>query len=139
MKSVVIDTNVYISSLISSTGAPAKIMGLVLSKRIAMVVSYSVLNEYVSTALYPAIKKRHGLSNKLIEEKIFTLGKIGKLIKPENHLGVVIDDPSDNKFLECAVEGGADFIISGDKHLKNLKSYQGIKIVDPAEFMEMYA
>ncbi len=73
MKKVVIDTNVYISSLISRTGIPAKIMGLVLAKRIAMVVSYSVLNEYVSTALYPAIQKRHGMSKKLMEEKIFNL------------------------------------------------------------------
>jgi hypothetical protein len=45
------------------------------------------------------------------------------------------DDP-DNRILECAKAGGANFIISGDKHLLNLKNYQGIKIVTPGEFLE---
>lgn len=138
MKTIVIDTNVYISSLISPVGIPAKIMELVHAKKFTLLVSYSILNEYTSTALYPAIQKRHGLSKKQIEEKIFRLAKVGRKITPENPLEVVQDDPDDNKFIECAVEGEADFIISGDKHLKNLKSYQGIKIVDPTTFLAMF-
>lgn len=138
MKTVVIDTNVYISSLISPTGIPAKIMELVHAKKIALLVSYPILDEYASTALYPGIQKRHGYSKRQIEEKIFRLAKVGRRIIPENHLEVIQDDPDDNKFLECALEGEADFIISGDKHLKNLKSYQGIRIVDPTAFLAMF-
>jgi uncharacterized protein len=44
------------------------------------------------------------------------------------------DDPSDNIYLACAVEGKADFVVSGDAHLRNLKSFQAIRIVDPATF-----
>jgi predicted nucleic acid-binding protein len=49
-------------------------------------------------------------------------------------LAIIVDDP-DNRILECAVAGQADFIISGDKHLLNLKNFQGINIVTPADFL----
>ena len=47
------------------------------------------------------------------------------------------DDPSDNIYLACAVEGKADLIVSGDRHLKDLKSFRQILIVDPAKFLEV--
>jgi predicted nucleic acid-binding protein len=46
-------------------------------------------------------------------------------------------DPSDSKFLECAVEGNADFIITGDRHLLDLGKFEEIKIVIPAEFLKL--
>jgi predicted nucleic acid-binding protein len=46
------------------------------------------------------------------------------------------EDPSDNKFLACALEGKADFIVSRDPHLRNLKEFQGIEIVDVKTFVE---
>jgi uncharacterized protein len=51
-------------------------------------------------------------------------------------LQVITNDPDDDKYLECAVEGQADYIVSGDHHLTDLKTYQGIMIVDPATFIE---
>jgi predicted nucleic acid-binding protein len=61
-----------------------------------------------------------------------------KLIKPKTRVAVIVDEP-DNRILECALEGQADFIISGDHHLTDLRNYQGIKIVDPATFLELIA
>ena len=51
-------------------------------------------------------------------------------------IDVIKDDTSDNKYLECAVEGKADYIISGDKHLTDLQLFRGIKIIDPAKFLK---
>lgn len=53
-------------------------------------------------------------------------------------LRVIEDDPEDDDLLIAAVEGKADCIISGDKHLKNLGSYQGILILSPAEFINQH-
>ncbi|MBF0565175.1 MAG: hypothetical protein HQK89_08030 [Nitrospirae bacterium] len=50
-------------------------------------------------------------------------------------LDVIINDPSDNKYLACALEGGSDFIISGDSHLTDLKVFQGVEILKPEEFL----
>jgi len=44
-------------------------------------------------------------------------------------------DPSDNKILECALEAKTSFIISGDKHLLEIRECKGIKIVTPKEFL----
>ena len=51
-------------------------------------------------------------------------------------LQAVLDDPDDDKFIECAVSCGADLIISGDKHLLNMKEYYGIKILRASEFLK---
>ena len=52
-------------------------------------------------------------------------------------IDAIPDDPSDNMILACAVEGWADFIISGDHHLTDLKIFQGITIVNPATFLKI--
>jgi uncharacterized protein len=57
------------------------------------------------------------------------------VIKPKMVLKVVIDDPDDDRVLECAVVGGVDYIVSGDRHLLKLGSYQGISILTTREFM----
>jgi uncharacterized protein len=57
------------------------------------------------------------------------------LVKPNLALQVIIDDPDDDRVLECAVAGEVDYIVSGDRHLLKLGSYQGISIVTAREFM----
>jgi predicted nucleic acid-binding protein len=54
-------------------------------------------------------------------------------------LNVITGDPSDNRYLECAVEGSADFVVSGDRDLLALQSYEGIAIVQPSVFLEHLA
>jgi predicted nucleic acid-binding protein len=52
------------------------------------------------------------------------------------HTDRINKDPTDNKFLACAMEGKADFIVSRDPHLRNLKEFHGIEIVDVKTFVE---
>jgi hypothetical protein len=66
------------------------------------------------------------------------LKTFSKAVNPKNRIAVIVDDP-DNRILECAEEGRADFIISGDHHLTDLEDYQGIKIVAPATFLALIA
>lgn len=59
-------------------------------------------------------------------------------IPVENIEGIIVkDDPTDDKYVVCAIEGDADFIISGDKHLLNLGSYKNIRILTVREFLEI--
>lgn len=57
-------------------------------------------------------------------------------IKVTTILNVIKDDPTDNIFLNCAVDGKADYLISGDAHLLNIKKYKRIKILTAKEFLE---
>jgi len=68
------------------------------------------------------------------ESAVKRISNFSEMVHPKERLEVIADD-SDNRILECAVEGQAEFIISGDRHLKDLKSFQGIKIVDSATFL----
>jgi predicted nucleic acid-binding protein len=57
------------------------------------------------------------------------------LINPANKLEIIDKDPADNRYLECAIEGEAPYIVTGDKHLLELKEYEGIVILPPAGFL----
>ena len=58
-------------------------------------------------------------------------------VTPITQLHIVKDDPNDDKFIEAAIEGHAELIVSQDKHLLKIKEYQNIKIVNPDEFLRL--
>ena len=63
---------------------------------------------------------------------------LSEFITPKKQLAIIKDDPPDNRIIECALEGKADFIISGDHHLLDLKQYKGIKIITPSDFLKNF-
>jgi putative PIN family toxin of toxin-antitoxin system len=69
-----------------------------------------------------------------ITRQLKRLSKKGEIVVPRMMIEVIHDDPADNRILECAVAGHADVIVSGDRHLLKLKSYDGIPIVRPIDF-----
>ena len=85
--------------------------------------------------LYPKIRKELKLTTKEIGEALAQIAQAAIITSGRVRLKAIESDPDDNRYLECAVKAQADFIISGDRHLKDLKSFQGIKIVDSATFI----
>lgn len=131
----VIDTNVVISRFLSKTGPPALLYDSLLQRRFEFVASPEIFAEYLVVLSRPAFVKLHGLDSERIAEAIELLREVALLVVPSIRLRVVEADPKDDKFIECAVAGGADVIVSGDKHLLALGSYEGIRIVSPAAFV----
>jgi putative PIN family toxin of toxin-antitoxin system len=128
MPKVVLDTNVIVSGLNFQKGNPAKILLLVASEEIINVISRPILNE-----TRRILVDKFFWTREEVESAEAWLKTFSKSVNPQSHISIIADDP-DNRILECAVEGKADFIISGDHHLTKLGNYQGIKIVDPATF-----
>ncbi|MCH8318634.1 MAG: putative toxin-antitoxin system toxin component, PIN family [Bacteroidetes bacterium] len=60
---------------------------------------------------------------------------MAQFISVKSKIDVIIDDPSDNIFVECAVDGKADYIITGDHHLLSLGNYKGIQIIKAKDFL----
>lgn len=60
------------------------------------------------------------------------------LVEPKERIDAIMDDPEDNRVLECAVASGASIIISGDSHLLALRTLRGIAIMSPAEFLRSF-
>ena len=61
-----------------------------------------------------------------------------ELVTPTRRLAVVVEDPEDDRILECAVAAGAQVLVSGDKHLLRLGKFEGIVIVTVAAFLDRY-
>jgi len=134
---VVVDANVFVSAALKPHSKPAQVIDRVKEGKITLVLSQAILEELRKVFRYPKIKKELRFSVSEIDE---TLAKItaGAVLTPGNiTINAVKDDPADNRYLECAVEGQADYIISGDHHLTQLKFFQGIIIIDPAAFLEL--
>ena len=135
----VLDANVFVSALLSPRGFPSKILAAWHAERFHLVISPAILEEISRVFHYPKIALRHhwseGESGLFIED----LAHLAILTPGERTLNVIAEDPSDNRYLECAVEGGAEYIVSGDQHLLQLATYQGIKILTPREFLAVLA
>ena len=128
---VVLDTNAVISALLFS-GASSKLVSLWQEGLITPLLSRAILDEYLRVLSYRKFELSEKEINELIQEEILPYAEV---VKPKSRLRVIRRDPSDNKFLECAVAGKAGVIISGDKDLLSLGQYRKIRIQSPAQFL----
>lgn len=133
---VVIDTNVFISATFLPHSKPARIIDGIRAGEIAWVTSAEILEEITRVLLSPRVQKRHGLTAQQITKVLAGLIQGAEITRGTLRVNAS-RDPEDNKFLACAVEGRADYLVSGDKDLTDLKSYQDIPIVSPAAFLEI--
>ena len=126
---IVIDTGILVASLWE--GKSRVVMDLWEKGELTLCVSRAILKEYL------CILPRFSLFRSKTEEllRLLEAKKNMEMVSPSQRIKVIKDDPADDKFLECAVEGGAEYIISADKHLANLREYQGVKIVPSGRFL----
>ena len=134
---VVLDTNVLVSATFWS-GPSFQIMRLVDENKLELILSKDILKEYDfvvrSNEILEKITTMQQLAIACAIQKILLKAKI---IEPKIKLNVVKADPDDNIIIEAAVEGGADVIVSQDKHLTDLVAYSNIKILKPIEFLNI--
>lgn len=132
---IVADTNVVVSRYIAPRGNPARVLDRWRQGEFDLLVSEPLLREYRRVFGYARLRARHHLSDAEIERVIEDLRELAIMTAPCEPIPVVEDDPDDDKFLECAVAGGAEIIVSGDEHLLRLGNYRGIQILSPAAFL----
>lgn len=111
-------------------------MQLVENGGIELCVSPEILGELKATLAYPKLQKFHRHDSKWIAAFIRELSEMARVTPGKIIIEIIKEDPSDNIYLACALEGLADFIISGDHHLANLGKFRDIRIVNPAAFLK---
>lgn len=136
---VVLDANVFVSAVLKPVSNPGRILDLVRNGKIELIVSAEILGEVKATLAYPHLKKLHRRSPRWIKKFLLELAESATTTPGTLAVAVIENDPSDNIYLACALEGGADFIISGDHHLTDLGNFQGIPILNPATFLKVMA
>ncbi|MBI5675866.1 MAG: putative toxin-antitoxin system toxin component, PIN family [Nitrospirae bacterium] len=130
MRRVVLDTNVTISAFFWG-GHPRTIYNLIQDRNLIMLISKDIENEFIRVMGY----SKFAVSSKEILPFIRNLRSSAEFTKTSSKISAITADPTDNIFLECAVDGRADYIISGDRHLLDLGTYNGIAILKAKDFL----
>ena len=139
MLKAVLDSNIFVSALVVPVGKPAQVVKHAREETFALCLSEDILQE-TNIALHRRhIQKRFHPMDEGIEEFLASLEGICQLVSVQHVENIVPNDPPDNLVLACAVEGKADYLVSGNLHLLDLEQHRGIKIVTPAQFLEILA
>lgn len=130
---IVLDTNVFVSGVFFS-GPPYQILKAWKNQKLQIVISLEILDEYYRIGEELSVQFPETDLNPAIE----LVATKAELIEGAMLHESVCDDPDDDKFFACAIAGGANIIVSGDKHLLKMSGYQGIKVVKPRQFVDEY-
>jgi len=131
---IVLDTNVFVSGLMGVGSPPRQIVDAWLDDRFTLVTSLYLVAELTHVLSYPRIADRIQVSSAQIERILTALLSQTVIVPGKVKLPGVTRDPKDDAVVACAVEGKADCIVSGDKDLLVLGTYQGIQVVTPSQF-----
>ena len=140
MMQIVLDTNVIISAILNPYGSPGKILNQVFDQKVSLCLSPPLIAEIRRVLRYQKIVnliKQKGRTVELAEEHIEKIVAIAHVTTGHVLINPIATDPDDDRVLECAIEANADYIISGDKHLKDLGNFQGVPILTPRAFLDM--
>jgi putative PIN family toxin of toxin-antitoxin system len=140
---VVVDTNVLVSGILVRLGLPNELLQLWRRGYIQMLTAPTLIAEVTRTLQKTRIRRKYDLAEEDIDDLIANLTAAEQVIPlPDEPLPLVSRDPCDNVFLAVALAGGADYLITGDKDLLELRdspALTALKIVTVREFMEITA
>lgn len=129
---VVYDTNIIISGLFWS-GASRRLLKLAEQSKVILFSSLDTERELVRVLQY----SKFGLSFEESLRFLIYYQSISARIKVSTKINIIDRDPSDNIFLECAIDSFANYIVSGDHHLLDLGGYKEIKIITAEQFLKI--
>ncbi|MBI5410361.1 MAG: putative toxin-antitoxin system toxin component, PIN family [Nitrospirae bacterium] len=135
MPKAVLDTNVLISAVITPRGTPAKLLQAWREGTFDLITSPPLLFEIEETLSLPKIAQRYRLSPEDIRDVMALFAGGAILVTGATSVSASISDPDDIPVLACAVEGQADYLVTGDGDLLRLRSYQRIQIIQPTDFL----
>src|SRR3989339_103601 len=126
---VVLDTNIFISGIFWK-GSSNRVITNWKEGKFTLVTSLEVISEIIKVLKDFKIR----LSDEIIKEWVDLIVRNSIIVEPKDKIKIVKNDPKDNIFIETAVAGNVDYIVSQDNHLLKLKEFRGIKIITPEEF-----
>jgi uncharacterized protein len=129
MLSVTADTNIWVSAF-NYRGNPRRLIDLAQNELIHLAISDTIIEE-----TRRILAKRFNWSAERIDEAEYQMRDISKHVTPTQTVDVVKDDPDDNRIVECAIEAGSDYLVTGDKDLLRVGSHGTIRIMKVAEFL----
>ena len=125
---VTFDTNVLLSATLWDGSVAQKLLFDLIKQNVEIYTTTEILSEYQEV-----LKRDFDFSDEEVAEILEKVLAFVTLVNPTKRVKVVKEDPDDNMIIECALESNSRYVITYDKHLLNLKEYQGIRIIRPEE------
>ncbi|RJX17247.1 MAG: putative toxin-antitoxin system toxin component, PIN family [Ammonifex sp.] len=132
---IVVDTNVLMGGLINPVKASGRVINLWQAGKVEVLISSALREEYLHTFARMRFGEAEAVKRRESALKRLLAGANTTLVEPEFRLQVIREDHSDNRLIECAVSGGADYIVSQDRHLLRVGQYDGIRILTAHHFL----
>ncbi len=134
---LVLDTNVALSAILGES-APSRLVELATDGEIALFNSAELIGEFAEVLDREHIRRRFERKRRSAPEALAQYEALVEFVLPALIAPTALD-PDDDMVLACALAAGADLIVSGDKHLRNLKSFHRIRILSPANALAVIA
>jgi putative PIN family toxin of toxin-antitoxin system len=131
----VLDANILVSAILVKIGKPARVVDS--SSSVNLLTSEDILIEVERVLSYQRVRRKYKLTDHEVNLYLEDLRDRFAIITVHTLVSNVSPDPDDDKILACALDGGADYVVSGDPHLLNLREYMGIKVVTPNTFLSI--
>jgi putative PIN family toxin of toxin-antitoxin system len=132
----VIDTSVMLSVAFPRGELIKELRNMIADGAFTLVTSKEIMAELYRVIHYPRILKQFKPSKDDFDDFIGMVMERALITRGSYSTKKIADDPSDDMFLACAMEAKADYIVSRDPHLRNLKHFHGVKIIDVKAFVE---
>lgn len=130
----VLDTNIVIRALIKPAGTVGPVLERLAAGDFTAVYSEPILEEFLAKLALPRIRKKYHLTDEDIADLLALLALRGILVEPKRSVKVC-RDADDNMVIEAALEGGAEWIVTGDEDLLSLKKFESVRMVTPRRFL----
>src|SRR5574341_2085377 len=127
---VVFDSNVLLAAMLFPEGRAAAAVENILDGVDDLVISRPIIQEVLSVLASKFSRDKEELSGVAV-----VLGEMGQIVEPSRRLSVLRDEP-DNRILECAVEGNAEAIVTGEKAMLAIGEYEGVRLVALADYLK---
>ena len=135
---VVLDTNVLVAATVIAGGQEARILRAWRAGAFDLVVSPAILEEIGRVLTEARLRRRRWMTDDEVAALLESLAQESILVSGRV-LVQVSRDPADDKFLAAAVEGRADYVVTGDRDLLDLETYRGVRVIRPGSFARQLA
>ena len=134
----VLDTNVVVSALLWG-GTPERLIQAAIDGQLELATSPALVEELREVLARPPFAQRLVQQRLRAEQAISLYARLATQVSPLAVEAIVAADPDDDHVLACAIAARADLVVSGDRHLTALKTHRGIRILTPAQALDVVA
>jgi len=132
---VVLDTNTVVSALLFN-GTASRLVELWQTEKVQVLVSTAIVKEYLRVLAYPKFALTEDEISGLLHEELLPFVEV---VEVKRRVKVVRRDPDDVKFIACALAGSAEFVVTGDRDLLAVRSFENVQVIQLRDFLAIAA